>query len=137
MIQQDQNILPVRQTDLLPHDRGRGGDPGDILKASGSDGFHQFIRGILFLDEIYQRSGDHMRKVTYRTGDEIVLPVIHKKGYGTNGFDEAAKGGYGFFRNAAAGSQDVVGILQKQGLGIDKSDTLASCHRMASDETVL
>ncbi len=65
-IQTDRLILFDRaasggHADLLPHDRGRGGDQRDILKPACSDGFHQSLSIVMILYQMDEGGSNDMR----------------------------------------------------------------------------
>ena len=61
ILQQSGNIDCVGHADLLPHDRGRGGDPRDILKPACSDGFHQSLSIVMILYQMDEGGSNDMR----------------------------------------------------------------------------
>ena len=53
-IQKCVDVFRVGQADLLPHGRGGGGDPGNILKAPGGNLFHSAFIRVALMDQIDQ-----------------------------------------------------------------------------------
>ena len=76
------NIFCIGHTDLFPHFRRRGGDTGNILKASGSQPLHQRLGIVRIPNQIDQAGSNQMRKVADSRHNPIVLSVIQHNGDG-------------------------------------------------------
>lgn len=83
--QQYLDILRIGHADLLPHDRGGGGDPGNVFKASGGDGPHELLLIVIIPYKIHQTGGHQMGQMADGGHRKIVLPVIGDHGNGSNG----------------------------------------------------
>ena len=75
-----------------------------------------------------------MGQVTDGSGHIIMLLAGKDQRYGFKGSNELSEFFYDFRRYFAAGSQDIIGILEKQSPGIDIAGSLAPCHRMPAYE---
>ena len=136
ILQQSGNIDRVGHADLLPHDRGRGGDPRDILKPACSDGFHQSLSIVMILYQMDEGGSNDMRQVADSSGHIIMLLAFHLQRDRSHGGDKPLE--FCDFRsgNLRRGSENVVGVFQKARLGIGKADSLAARHRMSADKAV-
>ena len=70
------DIFSVFQTDLLPHNRGRGCDPRNVFETAGGKCFHQFFFRIGIPDEVYKCRSNDVRQMADRSGYAVVLPVV-------------------------------------------------------------
>lgn len=133
-IQKFYDVVSVCHADLLPHYGRRGGNAGDVLKASCCNGMHDGILGIGMLHQIDETCRDDVRKVG-NPGNRIVV-----KGTGNdkrNGFDalyERLKAFRLLLRCFVCGRHNVVCIFQKRRTGVVIAGSLRACHGMTSDE---
>ena len=112
-LQEGQDIFSICHADLLPHDRGGGGDPRDIFKTAGRQPLHDLVLRIIVMDKIDETGRNKVREMTDRGDRKIVLMVIQNKRQGTDRQGDFADP-VDLFRSRSCGrSNNIVGIFEK------------------------
>ena len=117
-LQHEGNICLIGQADLLPHDRGGGRDPCDVLEAPGGQTFHKLIRIVRVVHQVHKAGGDEMGKMADRGDRQIVFSVIQ---YQRDRADAARDPRHGFHRAGRrfrGGGENIVCVFQEVIRGI-------------------
>ena len=126
----------IQRTDLLPHDRGGGGDPGDVLEAACGDGLHFLIGRIRIVHHVHQTCGDEVGQMTDRRHDVVVFLCFHSERDGAQGCHQLFHIGHHIPGYVSLGGEDIVGIFDQVVGGMAVTAFLRARHGMSADEPI-